>query len=82
VKLIKSRSKAGLLTIQHVKGLSFFAEAAHTEVDDANSRRLNAHLNKEIFHLNVPVENVFLLEMKCCIHHLLDYDLKDKKRVE
>jgi len=80
VKLIKSRSKAGLLTAKDLIGVSVFVETAHTEVDEANSRQRHAGVNKEIFHLNVPVENVYLLEVSGCIHQLLHCNLKDKKR--
>jgi len=50
--------------------MDFFSvvEAAQTEVEEANSRRLDAGLNQEIFHLNVPVENVVPLELNGCIH--------------
>lgn len=72
---------SGYLTIEVCEQRPLLYEAAQPEVDEASSGHVSAGLDQDVFHLDVPMEDVVLLKLERRIYQLLQDDLRGKHDV-
>ena len=82
VKVPDAGVEAGYLTAESTEQRRFLGKTAQSKVNEANTRKIWARLNQDIFNLDVPVKDFLILKFFSRFNQLSHYYLRERQQEE